>query len=82
MAHLGEHGDRVAAGQADGALHAGTSARRNGLVAFSSPSSEGTVASPLARAASIAAERLMSLSLSASTVTANRAFDCVYSCAQ
>ena len=37
---------------------AGMSARRNGLVAFSSPSSDGTVASPRARAASTAAERV------------------------
>ena len=51
-------------------------------MAFSSPSNDGTVASPLARAASTAAERFKSLSLSASTVTAKRALDCVYSCAQ
>jgi hypothetical protein len=52
------------------------------LVCFSSPSSDGTVASPRARAASTEARRAMSCLLSVSTVTAKRAFDWVYSCAQ
>ena len=56
MPHLGEHRHRIAARHADGALHR-RHVGENGLVAFSSPSSDGTVASPRARAASTEAER-------------------------
>jgi hypothetical protein len=52
------------------------------LVATSSPKVEGTVASPLARFRSTSSARATRAALAGSTVSAKRAFDWVYSCAQ
>jgi L-asparagine transporter-like permease len=60
----------------------GRSARRNGLVANSRSSSAGTVGRLSERRFSIQATYSFSALFSGSIVTAKRAFDAVYSCAQ
>ncbi len=61
------------------AFTSGARARRNGLVAFSSSSDEGTVGVPSARARATRSTRLTSAGLSASTVSANLPLAAVYS---
>jgi len=57
VTHLGEHGDRIAAHHANCVQHGGHIGAQERVGGFSSPSSDGTVASLRARAASTSTTR-------------------------
>lgn len=64
------------------ACRSALSGRRNGLVAFSTAIVDGIVGCPFSLSAATSAARALSAALFGSTVSAKRAFDCVYSWAQ